>query len=165
MSQQSEISQFLPSKENIFFDEESKRNLIEYIDLSKGKMLTLLKTVFSFLNDNSLLRKDSSSSFQKYILDNKLIQTMSKVFYFYSSNFPENGKITLHELLKEKYVKLKKYYEQNINYISNSTELTYRVYQIQGLTLLWLIETKYDSEYYDEFIRLVNCLIKLDENN
>ena len=165
MSQQTEISQFLPSKENIFFDEKSKRNLIEYIDLSKGKMITLLKIVFSFLNDNSLLRKDSSSSFQKYILDNKLIQTMSKVFYFYSSNFPENGKITLHELLKEKYTKLKKYYEQNINYISNSTELSYRVYQVQGLTLLWLIETKYDSEYYDEFIRLVNCLIKLDENN
>jgi hypothetical protein len=165
MSQFSPISQFISSKDNNRLNEKPKNNLIEYIDISKGKMITLLKTVFSFLNDNSLLKKDSSSSFEKYIIDNQLIQTMTKIFYFYSSNFPENGKNTLHQLLKEKYVKFQKFCEQNSNYISTSKELLFRIYQIQGLLLLWLIETKYDTEYYDELIRLVNCCIRLSENN
>ena len=153
MSQFSPISQFISSKDNNRLNEKPKNNLIEYIDISKAKMITLLKTVFSFLNDNSLLKKDSSSSFEKYIIDNQLIQTMTKIFYFYSSNFPENGKNTLHQLLKEKYVKFQKFCEQNSNYISTSKELLFRIYQIQGLLLLWLIETKYDTEYYDELIR------------
>ena len=165
MSQFSPISQFISSKDNNRLNERPKNNLIEYIDISKGKMITLLKTVFSFLNDNSLLKKDSSSSFEKYIIDNQLIQTMTKIFYFYSSNFPENGKNTLHQLLKEKYAKFQKFYENNSNYISTSKELLFRIYQIQGLLLLWLIETKYDTEFYDELIRSVNCCIQLSDNN
>ena len=165
MSHLSPISQLSSSQDNSFFDEKPRNNLIEYIDISKGKMITLLNTVFSFLNNNSLLKKDSSTSFEKYIIDNQFIQTMTKIFYFYSSNYPENGKSTLHQLLKEKYIKFQKYFEQKNNIISNSTELLYRVYQIKGLILLWLIETKYDTEYYDELIRLVNCCIRLSDNN
>ena len=141
------------------------QNLIPFIDISKGKIITLLKTVFSFLNDGSLLKNDSPSSFEKYFIDNKFIQTMSKTYYFYISNYPENGKISLHELIKERYAKFIKYYEQNIHYFSNSKELEYRYYLIQGFILLWLIETKYDTQYYDDFIRVVNGLIRLDNNN
>ena len=140
------------------------QNLIPYIEISKGKIITLLKTVFSFLSDNSLLKNESPLSFEKYFLDNRFIQTMSKTYYFYTSNF-ENGKSLLHELIKERYSKFLKYYEQNLNYFSNLKELEYRYYLIQGFILLWLIETKYDTEYYDDFIRVVNCLIRLDNNN
>ena len=141
------------------------KDLMQYIDISKGKIITLLKTVFSFLNDNSLLKGDSETSFEKYLIDNKFIQTMSKVFYFYSSNYPENGKIALNELIKERYSKYLKYFEQNLNFFSNSKELQFRYYQIQGLILLWLLETKFDTEYYDDFIRLINSLIRLDKEN
>ena len=141
------------------------KDLMQYIDISKGKIITLLKTVFSFLNDNSLLKGDSETSFEKYLIDNKFIQTMSKVFYFYSSNYPENGKIALNELIKERYSKYLKYFEQNLNFFSNSKELQFRYYQIQGLILLWLLETKFDTEYYDDFIRLINGLIRLDKEN
>ena len=153
-----------PNSENYIFEEKSKKKLIEFIGISKGKIMTLLKTVFSFLNDNSLLNKDSSTSFEKYIIDIKFIQTMTKIYYFYSSNY-ENGKIIFHELLKERYTKFIKYYEQNINYFLNEKELLFRYFQIQGLILLWLIETNYTSEYYDELIRLINSLIRLDEDN
>ena len=91
---------------------------------------------------------------------------MSKVYDFYTSNFPENGRETLHDLVKEKYLKFIKFCEQNTNYILNSHELEFRFYLTQGMILLWLIEIKYDSEYYDEIIRVINGIIRLkqDEN-
>ena len=147
------------------FNDQSNQDLFQFIDISKGKIFTLLKTVFSFLNDNSLLKKESKSSFEKYIIDNKFIQTMTKVFHFYSSNYPDNGNIILHELIKERYAKFLKYYDQNINHFSNSKELQFRFYQIQSLILLWLIETKFDTQYYDELIRVINGLIRLDNEN
>ena len=164
MSQILQTTQLMPNGETTFILEKSKKGLIDYIDISKGKILTLLKTVFSFLSDSSLLKKDSASSFEKYIIDNKFIQTMQKIYYFYSSNFPENGKIVLHDLIKERYAKYLKYYELNENYFLNNKENLYRFYLIQGLILLWLVETNYDSEYYDELIRLVNSLKRLEEN-
>ena len=164
MSQSLQATKLLPNCETTFILDQSKKGLIDYIDISKGKILTLLKTVFSFLSDNSLLKKDSASSFEKYIIDSKFIQTMQKIYYFYSSNFPQNGKIVLHELIKERYAKYLKYYEQNENYFLNNKENIYRFYLIQGLILLWLIETNYDSEYYDELIRLVNSLKRLEED-
>ena len=164
MSQSIQTLQFITKKENINSAEKQDKDLMKFIDISKGKILTLLKTVFSFLNDNTLLKNDSFSSFEKYLIDNKFIQTMTRIFYFYTANY-ENGKIILHELIKERYLKFIKYYEQNINYFSNTKELLYRYLQIQGLILLWLIETKYETEYYDELIRLINSLKKLDENN
>ena len=112
-----------------------------------------------------MLKKESKSSFEKYIIDNKFIQTMTKVFHFYSSNYPDNGNIILHELIKERYAKFLKYYDQNINHFSNSKEFQFRFYQIQSLILLWLIETKFDTQYYDELIRVVNGLIRLDNEN
>ena len=163
MSQSLQATQHISNRETTFILEHSKKGLIDYIDISKGKILTLLKTVFSFLSDNSLLKKDSASSFEKYIIDNKFIQTMQKIYYFYSSNFPENGKIAFNELIKERYAKYLKYFEQNENYFLNNKENLYRFYLIQGLILLWLIETNYDSEYYDELIRLVNSLKRLEE--
>ena len=141
------------------------KDLMQCFDISKGKIITLLKTVFSFLTDNSLFKKDSESSFEKYIIDNKFIQTMSRIFYFYSSNYPQNGKIALNELIKERYTKFLKYFEMNINYFLNSKDLQFRYYKIQGLILLWLIETKYDTEYYDDLIRLINSLKILDNEN
>ena len=164
MSQILQANQLIPNRETTFILEQSKKGLIDYIDISKGKILTLLKTVFSFLSDSSLLKKDSASSFEKYIIDNKFIQTMQKIYYFYSSNFPENGKIVLHDLIKERYAKYLKYYEINENFFLNNKENLYRFYLIQGLILLWLIETNYDSEYYDELISLVNSLKRLEEN-
>ena len=168
MSNKYNLSQSIPLTNNDSFTSKinpnKNQNLIPYIEISKGKIITLVKTVFSFLNDNSLLKNDSPSSFDKYFLENRFIQTMSKTYYFYSSNY-ENGKSLLHELIKERYSKFLKYYEQNINYFSNSKELEYRYYLIQGYILLWLIETKYDTEYYDELIRVVNSLIRLDNNN
>ena len=163
----SQSSQSIPYKENINISNNSNQNqnLLPYINISKGKIITLLKTVFSFLNDNSLLKLDPASSFEKYIIDTKLIQTMSKAFYFYTSNDPENGKNALHELIKERYSKFLKFFEQNINYFSNYKELQYRYYLIQGFILLWLIETKYDSQYYDDLIRLINSIIILDNEN
>jgi hypothetical protein len=153
MSQSLQATKLLPNCETTFILDQSKKGLIDYIDISKGKILTLLKTVFSFLSDNSLLKKDSASSFEKYIIDSKFIQTMQKIYYFYSSNFPQNGKIVLHELIKERYAKYLKYYEINENFFLNNKENLYRFYLIQGLILLWLIETNYDSEYYDEFLK------------
>ena len=168
MSNKYNLSQSIPLTNNDSFTSKinpnKNQNLIPYIEISKGKIITLVKTVFSFLNDNSLLKNDSPSSFDKYFLENRFIQTMSKTYYFYSSNY-ENGKSLLHELIKERYSKFLKYYEQNINYFSNSKELEYRYYLIQGYILLWLIETKYDTEYYDELIRVVNSLIRLENNN
>ena len=142
------------------------KDLIEFLNVSKGKILTLLNTVFSFLNDKSLLKNESRYSFNKYTIESKLVQTMSKVYDFYTSNFPENGRETLHDLVKEKYIKFTKFYEQNINYFLNSHELEFRFYLTQGMILLWLLEIKYDSEYYDEIIRVINGLIRLkkDEN-
>ena len=140
-------------------------DLTGFIDISKGKIIVLLKTVFSFINDNSLLKKESSSSFEKYTIQNKLIQTMQKVFHFYTANYPENGKMALHELIKERYSKLEKYYEQNINYFSSSNEFKFRYYEVEGLILLWLLHTQYSNEYYDELIRLINNVIRLDEDN
>ena len=166
MSKQFNISQSVSYKENInISNNNSNQNLLPYINISKGKIITLLKAVFSFLNDNSLLKMDSFPSFEKYIIDTKLIQTMSKTFYFYTSNDPENGKTALHELIKEKYSKFLKYFEQNINYFSNSKELQFRYYIIQGFILLWLIETKYDTKYYDDLIRLVNSIVILDNES
>lgn len=165
MSRQFFISQSFPNNDSNNFINNSNQNLIPYIDISKGKIITLLKTVFSFLNDNSLLKNESSSSFEKYTIDNKFIQTMSKIFYFYTSNYPENGKIALHELIKERYSKFLKYYEQNINFLSNCKELQFRYYEIQGFILLWLAETNYCAEYYDDLIRVVNGIIGLDKDN
>ena len=164
MSQLLKETQLILNKEATFLPDQTKIGLIDYIDISKGKILTLLKTVFSFLSDNSLLKKDSASSFEKYLIDSKFIQTMQKIYYFYSSNFPENGKFALHELIKERYAKYLKYYEQNDNYFLNNIENLYRFYLVQGFILLWLIETNYDSEYYDELIRLINSLKRLEEN-
>lgn len=165
MSLSFNMSQSMQHQQKSNMAEKQNNDLIQFIDISKGKILTLLKTVFSFLNDNSLIKNDSKSSFEKYIIDTKCIQTMLKVFHFYSANYPENGKIILHELIKERYSKFLKYYEQNINHFSNSKELQFRFYQIQALILLWLIETKFDTQYYDDLIRLVNSLITLDNGN
>ena len=165
MSLSFNMSQSAQYQQNNNFTEKPNNDLIQSIDISKGKILTLLKTVFSFLNDNSLLKKDSKLSFEKYIIDTKFIQTMLKIFHFYSANYPDNGKIILHELIKERYSKFLKYYEQYINQFSNSKDLQFRFYQIQALILLWLIETKFDTQYYDDLIRLVNSLITLDNNN
>ena len=145
--------------------ERSKKDLIEFLNVSKGKILTLIKTVFSFINDKSLLRKESQSSFNKYTIESKLVQTMSKVYDFYISNFPENGRETLHDLIKERYLKFIKFYEQNENFFFNSKELMLKFYLIQGMLLLWLIEIKYDSEYYDEIIRVINGLIQLNSED
>ena len=144
--------------------ERSKKDLIEFLNVSKGKILTLIKTVFSFINDKSLLKKESQSSFNKYTIDSKLVQTMSKVYDFYISNFPENGRESLHELIKERYLKFIKFFEQNENYFFNSKEILFKFYLIQGMLLLWLIEINYDTEYYDEIIRIINGLIQLDSN-
>ena len=46
-------------EQQIKLAERSKKDLIEFLNISKGKMLTLIKTVFSFINDKSLLRKES----------------------------------------------------------------------------------------------------------
>jgi len=152
---------FSQLNQKINFPQNSNKDLIEFLDISKGKILTLLKTVFSFLNDKSLLKKEPQSSFIKYTIDSKLIQTMSKVNDFYTSNFPENGRDMLHELVKEKYNKLIKYYEQNNELFISSKESEFKYYAIKGLILLWLIEIKYDTEYYDEFICVINSLIRL----
>ena len=152
-------------EQQIKLAERSKKDLIEFLNISKGKMLTLIKTVFSFINDKSLLRKESPLAFNKYTIESKLVQTMSKVYDFYISNFPENGRETLHELIKERYLKFIKFYEQNENYFFNSSELMLKFYLIQGMILLWLIEIKYDSEYYDEIIRVINGLIQLNNSN
>ena len=144
--------------------ERSKKDLIEFLNVSKGKILTLIKTVFSFISDKSLLKKESLSSFNKYTIESKLVQTMSKVYDFYISNFPENGRETLHELIKERYLKFIKFFEQNENCFFNTKELLFKFYLIQGMLLLWLIEIKYDTEYYDEIIRVINGLIQLDSN-
>ena len=169
MSNNYNPSQSMPIAYKEFFaskiNQIKNQSLFPYIELSKGKIITLLKTVFSFLNDNTLLKNDPTSTFEKYFINNKFIQTMSNTYYFYISNFPENGKSSLHDLIKERYSKFLKYYEQNENYFSNSKELEYRYYLIQGFILLWLLETKYDTEYYDDFIRVVNGLIRLDDNN
>ena len=143
--------------------ERQNKDLIDFLSISKGKIMTLLKTVFSFLNDKSLLKSESRFSFNKYTIESKLVQTMSKVYDFYTSNFPENGKETLHELIKERYLKLNKFYEENINFFMNYKELEFRFYLIQGMILLWLIEIKYDSEYYDEIIRVINGIIRLKQ--
>ena len=152
-------------EQQIKLAERSKKDLIEFLNISKGKMLTLIKTVFSFINDKSLLRKESPLAFNKYTIESKLVQTMSKVYDFYISNFPENGRETLHELIKERYLKFIKFYEENENYFFNSSELMLKFYLIQGMILLWLIEIKYDSEYYDEIIRVINGLIQLNNSN
>ena len=152
---------FSQLNQKINFPQNSNKDLIEFLDISKGKILTLLKTVFSFLNDKSLLKNEPQSSFIKYTIDSKLIQTMSKVNDFYTSNFPENGRDMLHELVKEKYNKLIKYYEQNNELFISSKESGFKYYAIKGLILLWLIEIKYDTEYYDEFICVINSLIRL----
>ena len=129
---------FSQLNQKINFPQNSNKDLIEFLDISKGKILTLLKTVFSFLNDKSLLKNEPQSSFIKYTIDSKLIQTMSKVNDFYTSNFPENGRAMLHELVKEKYNKLIKYYEQNNELFNSSKESGFKYYVIKGLILLWL---------------------------
>ena len=155
---------FSQLEQQLKISERSKKDLIEFLNVSKGKILTLIKTVFSFITDKSLLKKESLSSFNKYTIQSKLVQTMSKVYDFYISNFPENGKETLHELIKERYSKFIKFFEQNENYFFNTKELLFKFYLIQGMLLLWLIEIKYDTEYYDEIIRVINGLIQLDSN-
>ena len=166
MSNSSQVIHFSKLNQGLNFLERPNKDLIEFLNVSKGKILTLLNTVFSFLNDKSLLKNESRYSFNKYTIESKLVQTMSKVYDFYTSNFPENGRETLHDLVKEKYLKFIKFCEQNTNYILNSHELEFRFYLTQGMILLWLIEIKYDSEYYDEIIRVINGLIRLkkDEN-
>ena len=155
---------FSQLEQQLRISERSKKDLIEFLNISKGKILTLIKTVFSFISDKSLLRKESLSSFNKYTIESKLVQTMSKVYDFYISNFPENGRETLHELIKERYLKFIKFFEQNENSFFNAKELLFKFYLIQGMLLLWLIEIKYDTEYYDEIIRVINGLIQLDSN-
>ena len=166
MSNSSQVIHFSKLNQSLNFLERPNKDLIEFLNVSKGKILTLLNTVFSFLNDKSLLKNESRYSFNKYTIESKLVQTMSKVYDFYTSNFPENGRETLHDLVKEKYLKFIKFCEQNTNYILNSHELEFRFYLTQGMILLWLIEIKYDSEYYDEIIRVINGIIRLkqDEN-
>ena len=166
MSNSSQVIHFSKLNQGLNFLERPNKDLIEFLNVSKGKILTLLNTVFSFLNDKSLLKNESRYSFNKYTIESKLVQTMSKVYDFYTSNFPENGRETLHDLVKEKYLKFIKFCEQNTNYILNSHELEFRFYLTQGMILLWLIEIKYDSEYYDEIIRVINGIIRLkqDEN-
>ena len=166
MSNPPQIIHFNQLNQGLNILDRHNKDLIEFLNVSKGKILTLLNTVFSFLNDKSLLKNESRYSFNKYTIESKLVQTMSKVYDFYTSNFPENGRETLHDLVKEKYIKFTKFYEQNINYFLNSHELEFRFYLTQGMILLWLLEIKYDSEYYDEIIRVINGLIRLkkDEN-
>ena len=163
MSNPSQTIQFSQLNQKINLEQRSKKDLIEFLNVSKGKILTLIKTVFSFINDKTLLKNEPKSSFYKYTIESKLVQTMTKVYNFYISNFPENGKETLHDLIKERYLKLIKFYEQNINYFMSSHELEFRFYLIQGMILLWLIEIKYDTEYYDEIIRVINGLIRLNQ--
>ena len=168
MSHPIQTIQFQDLNERINLAERSKKDLIEFLSVSKGKILTLIKTVFSFLNDKSLLKNESHSSFMKYTIESKLVQTMNKVYNFYISNFPENGRETLHDLIKERYLKLIKFYEQNNIFFVNSPELEFKFYLIQAMILLWLIEIKYDTEYYDEIIRAINGLVRLsqkDKNN
>jgi hypothetical protein len=165
MSNFPQIIQFSQLNQHLNLEEKSKKDLIEFLNVSKGKILTLIKTVFSFINDRTLLKKESQSSFNKYTIDSKLVQTMSKVYDFYISNFPENGREALHELIKERYLKLIKFYEQNIEYFMNSSELEFKYYLIQGMVLLWLMEIKYDTEYYDEIIRVINGLIRLNQKD
>ena len=69
----------------------------------------------------------------KYTIESKLVQTMNKVYNFYTANFPENGRETLHDLIKERYLKFIKFYEQNNIFFVNSTELEYKFYLIQVL--------------------------------
>ena len=166
MSNPPQIIHFNQLNQGLNILDRHNKDLIEFLNVSKGKILTLLNTVFSFLNDKSLLKNESRYSFNKYTIESKLVQTMSKVYDFYTSNFPENGRETLHDLVKEKYLKFIKFCEQNTNYILNSHELEFRFYLTQGMILLWLIEIKYDSEYYDEIIRVINGIIRLkqDEN-
>ena len=168
MSHPIQTIQFQDLNAQINLAERSKKDLIEFLNVSKGKILTLIKTVFSFLNDKSLLKNESHSSFMKYTIESKLVQTMNKVYNFYTANFPENGRETLHDLIKERYLKFIKFYEQNNIFFVNSTELEYKFYLIQAMILLWLIEIKYDTEYYDEIIRVINGLVRLsqkDKNN
>lgn len=168
MSNPIQTIQFQDLNERINLAERSKKDLIEFLAVSKGKILTLIKTVFSFLNDKSLLKNESHSSFIKYTIESKLVQTMNKVYNFYISNFPENGRETLHDLIKERYLKFIKFYEQNNIFFVNSPELEFKFYLIQTMILLWLIEIKYDTEYYDEIIRVINGLVRLsqkDKNN
>ena len=165
MSNFPQIIQFSQLNQHLNLEEKSKKDLIEFLNVSKGKILTLIKTVFSFINDRTLLKKESQSSFNKYTIDSKLVQTMSKVYDFYISNFPENGREALHELIKERYLKLIRFYEQNIEYFMNSSELEFKYYLIQGMVLLWLMEIKYDTEYYDEIIRVINGLIRLNQKD
>ena len=163
MSNSSQTIHFEQLNQQLNLLERQNKDLIDFLSISKGKIMTLLKTVFSFLNDKSLLKNESRFSFNKYTIESKLVQTMSKVYDFYTSNFPENGKETLHELIKERYLKLNKFYEENINFFMNYKELEFRFYLIQGMILLWLIEIKYDSEYYDEIIRVINGIIRLKQ--
>ena len=168
MSNPIQTIQFQDLNARINLAERSKKDLIEFLAVSKGKILTLIKTVFSFLNDKSLLKNESHSSFIKYTIESKLVQTMNKVYNFYISNFPENGRETLHDLIKERYLKFIKFYEQNNIFFVNSPELEFKFYLIQTMILLWLIEIKYDTEYYDEIIRVINGLVRLsqkDKNN
>ena len=160
----SQIIHFSQLNQKLNLEERSKKDLIEFLNVSKGKILTLIKTVFSFINDKSLLKNEPKYSFYKYTIESKLVQTMSKIYNFYISNFPENGKETLHELIKERYLKFIKFYEQNINYFLNSNELQFRFYLIQGMILLWLIEIQYDTIYYDEIIQVINGIIRLNQD-
>ena len=162
MSNISQTIHFSQLNQKLNITERQNKDLIDFLSISKGKILTLIKTVFSFLNDKSLIRNESRYSFNKYTIESKLVQTMSKVYDFYIANFPENGKETLHELIKERYLKFIKFYEDNINLFMNSKELEFRYYLVQGMILLWLVEIKYDSEYYDEIIRVINGLIRLN---
>ena len=134
-------------------------------NISKGQIITLFNSIFSFLNDKSLLQKENTSFFEKYVIDNNLINTMKKVFHFFNSNFPEKGKETFHDLLKEKYLKVIKYLETNDYIISESNEILFKYSQIKGLILIWLIELKYESEYYDELTRLINKILHIKETN
>ena len=163
MSNISQTIHFSQLNQKLNITERQNKDLIDFLSISKGKILTLIKTVFSFLNDKSLIRNESRYSFNKYTIESKLVQTMSKVYDFYVANFPENGKETLHELIKERYLKFIKFYEDNINLFMNSKELEFRYYLVQGMILLWLVEIKYDSEYYDEIIRVINGLIRLNQ--
>ena len=131
--------------------------------ISKGQIVTLFNSIFSFLNDKSLLEKENTAFFEKYVIDNNLINTMQKVFNFFNANFPEKGKDSLHDLLKEKYLKVEKYLNDYI--ISESNEILLKSSQIKALILVWLIELKHENDYYDKLIKIISKLVNIKQTN
>ena len=69
MSNSSQVIHFSKLNQGLNFLERPNKDLIEFLNVSKGKILTLLNTVFSFLNDKSLLKNESRYSFNKYTIE------------------------------------------------------------------------------------------------